>query len=127
MKLSVLMLIKAIIVFVFGIVFVLIPRNVMSFYGMTLQQDGALMTQFFGASFILLGIVLWAGRKASRNDVALKAIVLAVTVGDLIGFIVALLGQLRGVMNVFGWGNVALYLILALAFGYFLFTKPTES
>jgi hypothetical protein len=127
MKLSVLMVIKAIIVFVYGIAFVLVPARTMSLYGMTLQQDGALMTQFFGASFILLGIVLWSGRKAARSEVALKGIVLAVVIGDLIGFVVALMAQLNGVMNVFGWGNVAIYLILALAFAYFLITKPAES
>lgn len=127
MKLSVLMIIKAIIVFVFGIAFVLVPTTTMSIYGMSLQGGGALMTQFFGASFILLGIVLWTGRKAARTDVALKGIVLAVVIGDLIGFVVALMGQLNGVMNVLGWGNVALYLILALAFAYFLVTKPVES
>ena len=56
MKLSVLMVIKAVVVFVYGIAFVLVPVKTMSFYGMALQSDGALMTQFFGASFILLGI-----------------------------------------------------------------------
>ena len=127
MKLSVLMVIKAIVVFVYGIAFVLVPAKTMSLYGMTLQQDGALMTQFFGASFILLGIVLWTGRKAARSEVALKGIILAVVIGDLIGFVVALMAQLNGVMNVFGWGNVAIYLILALAFAYFLITKPAES
>lgn len=127
MKLSVLMVIKAIVVFVYGIAFVLVPAKTMSVYGMTLQQDGALMTQFFGASFILLGIILWTGRKAARTDVALKGIILAVVVGDIIGFVVALMAQLNGVMNVFGWGNVAIYLILALAFAYFLVAKPAES
>ena len=121
------MVIKAIVVFVYGIAFVLVPAKTMSFYGMTLQPDGALMTQFFGASFILLGIVLWTGRKADRTEVALKGIVLAVVIGDIIGFVVALMAQLNGVMNVLGWGNVALYLVLALAFAYFLVAKPAES
>ena len=127
MKLKNLMVIKAVVVFVFGIAFVLIPTTTMSFYGVTLAQGGALMTQFFGASFILLGIVLWSARNASRSDVALQAIVLAIVVGDLIGFIIALMAQLNGVMNVLGWGNVALYLILALGFGYFQFVKPANS
>jgi hypothetical protein len=127
MKLSVLMVIKAIVVFVFGIAFVLVPTRTMSLYGITLEPAGALMTQFFGASFILLGIILWTGRKAARSDVALKGIVLAVVVGDVIGFVVALMAQLNGVMNVLGWGNVALYLVLALAFAYFLIAKPAQS
>ncbi len=127
MKLNYLMIIKAVIVFIFGISFVLIPKTVMSFYGVNLGQGGAVITQFFGAAFLLLGIVLWSARNAPRADVALRAIVLAVVIGDTIGFIIALLAQLNGVMNVLGWGNVAIYLLLAIGFGYFQFVKPAKS
>ena len=127
MRLSNLMAIKAIIVVVFGIGFVLIPATVMSFYGVTLDPGGVYMTQLFGAAFILLGILLWFARTASASDVALRAIVLAVAVGDTIGFIVALRAQLSGVVNALGWVTVALYLLLALGFGYFRFAKPGVS
>ena len=127
MKLCNLMAIKAVIVVVFGIGFILIPTTLMSFYGLTLNPGGAVMTQLFGASFILLGILLWFAKNAPSSDVALRAIVLAVTVGDAIGFIVALLAQLSGMMNALGWVTVALYLLLALGFGYFQFVKPATS
>lgn len=127
MKLSNLMIIKAVIVVVFGVGFVLMPATVMSFYGVTLNPGGAFMTQLFGAAFILLGILLWFARNAPSSDVALRAIVLAVVVGDVIGFIVALLAQLSGVTNALGWVTVALYLLLALGFGYFQFVKPATS
>ena len=127
MRLSNLMAIKAIIVVVFGIGFVLMPATVMSFYGVTLDPGGVYMTQLFGAAFILIGILLWFARTASASDVALRAIVLAVAVGDTIGFIVALRAQLSGVVNALGWVTVALYLLLALGFGYFRFAKPGVS
>ena len=41
--------------------------------------------------------------------------------GDPIGFIVALIGQLGGVMNGLGWITVAIWLFLALGLGYFRF------
>jgi len=127
MTLKTLMTIKAAIVVVFGIGFVLIPETIMSYYDVRLNPGGAVMTQYFGAAFILLGIILWFARNASRSDVALKAIILAVVVGDVIGFIVALMAQLDGVMNGLGWTSVALYLIFALGFGYFQFIKPAKS
>jgi hypothetical protein len=127
MKLNVLMAIKAVIVIIYGIGFVVMPVTLMSYYGMSLGQSGAVMTQLFGASFILLGIVLWSARNAARSEVALKALVLAVMVGDLIGFIVTLLAQLNGAWNALGWGNVVLYLLLAIGFGYYHFVKPAES
>jgi len=127
MKLCNLMAIKAVVVVVFGIGFILIPTIIMSFYGLTLNPGGAIMTQLFGASFILLGILLWFAKNAPRSEVALRAIVIAVTIGDAIGFIVALLAQLSGMMNALGWVTVALYLLLALGFGYFQFVKPATS
>ena len=123
MKLSTLMAIKAVIVVVFGLGFILMPTTLMSFYGTELNAGGALMTQLLGASFILLGILLWLTKNAPGSEMALRAIVLAVFVGDTIGFIVALLGQLAGVANALGWLTVALYLFLALGFGYFQFAK----
>ena len=127
MKLCNLMATKAVIVVVFGTGFILMPTTLMSFYGLTLNPGGAVMTQLFGASFILLGILLWFAKNAPGSDVALRAIVLAVAVGDAIGFIVALLAQLSGILNALGWVNVAIYLLLALGFGYFQFVKPATS
>jgi hypothetical protein len=124
MKLSYLMAVKAVICVVFGIGMVLIPGPMFSLYGMTLTPGTSGIAQLFGAAFILLSILLWSARNAPGSDVALRAIVLAVVVGDTIGFIVALLAQLSGAMNALGWVTVAFYLLLALGFGYFQFVKP---
>jgi hypothetical protein len=40
-----------------------------------------------------------------------------------VGFVIALLAQLDGVVNSLGWTTVAIYLLLALGFGYFRFIK----
>ena len=127
MKLSQLMSIKAVITLVFGIGFVLVPKAVMALYGVTLDPAGAMMTQFFGAAFLLLSIVLWFARNAPYSEVTLQALLLAVVIGDAIGFIVALLAQLSGVANALGWLNVVLYLLLTLGFGYFRFIKKAAS
>jgi hypothetical protein len=127
MKLSNLMAIKAVVVSVLGISYVLIPNAIISLAGMTLNPGGVFATQLYGATFILLGILLWFARNAPRTEVALRAIVLAVVVGDVIGFIVSLLMQLSGIANALGWVEVAAYLLFALGFGYFQFVKPTSS
>jgi NAD/NADP transhydrogenase beta subunit len=127
MKLSLLMIIKALITVVFGIGFLLLPKAVMSLYGVTLEPAGAMMTQFFGATFILISIVLWLARNAPYSEVTLQALLLAIVIGDAIGFIVALMAQLSGVPNALGWLNVALWLLLALGFGYFRFVKKAAS
>lgn len=127
MKLSLLMIIKAVVCIVFGIAMLVVPAPLMAIYGMTLNPAGSLVTQFLGASFFLLATMLWLARNASRSEVALRAIVLAAFVGDTLGFVVALLGQLTGVANAVGWMIVALYFLLALGFGYFQLVKPADT
>jgi len=121
------MAIKAVIFVVVGILCILMPRTFMSLAGVTLDQGGAFTTQLLGAMLILISILLWSARNAPRSDVALRAIVLAVTIGDLIGFIISLLAQLNRVGNALGWIFVVLWLLLACGFGYFQFVKPANS
>lgn len=127
MKLNNMMAIKAVIFVVIGILCVLMPTTFMSLSGATLNQAGAFTTQLLGAMLILISVMLWFARNAPRSEVALRAIVLAVTIGDLIGFIISLLGQLKGVANALGWAFVVLWLLLACGFGYFQFVKPANS
>jgi hypothetical protein len=127
MKLNNLMAIKAVIFVIVGILCVLLPTTFMSLSGVTINQAGAFTTQLLGAMLILISILLWSARNAPRSDVALRAIVLAVIIGDLIGFIISLLAQLNKVANALGWIFVALWLLLACGFGYFQFVKPANS
>ncbi|MDE3091789.1 MAG: hypothetical protein KGJ80_20645, partial [Chloroflexota bacterium] len=61
-----------------------------------------------------------------KDSQALTAILLANLVGDALGFVLALLGQLAAVggINQLGWSTVVIYLLLALGFAYFQFVKP---
>ncbi len=126
MKLSTLMVINSVICAVFGIAFVLIPWQVFSLYGAG-EPNPALnyAGQLFGVSLVTIAVLTWSARNAGDSD-ARKAIVLALLIGDGIGFIVALIAQLGDIVNIIGWSTVAIYLILALGFGYFQFTKSSS-
>jgi len=125
MKLSNFLVVKAVISLVFGIALALAPAALMLLYGVTLDPPGILMARFFGACLIGIGLICWLDRSADRA--ALQGITLALFIGDSIGFIVALLGQLSGLMNALGWVNVVIWLFLALGLGYFRFLKPSAS
>lgn len=124
MKLSYWMAAKAIIEAIFGIGFVLMPAAVGTFFGMTLNPAGTLMAQLFGAAFIFGSVVLWMARNVPESDPAMRGIMTAVVISNIIGFVVTLLATLSGVWNVYGWLPVALYLVFGLAFAYFEFMKP---
>jgi hypothetical protein len=122
MKLSTVMILNTILAGVFGVAFVLVPGQVVSLYGIPADPILKYMAQLFGASLIALALLTWSARNATDSD-ARKGLVLALFVGDAIGFIVALICQLNNVVNALGWLNVAIYLILTLGFGYYQFAK----
>lgn len=126
MKLSYLMIVSAVVAVIFGIAFVLASGSLMALYGATLNPAGTVIAQLFGAALIGFAVVNWFARNAKEGE-ALRAIVLANLVSDTIGFIMALLGQLAGVVNALGWSTVVIYLLLALGFAYFQFMRPSAS
>jgi hypothetical protein len=125
MKISTFLIMKSIVCIVFGIGFVVIPTLTGSIYEITPDPDGLIMTRFFGAAFIGIGLILWLCKDADWST--LKGITLSLFIADIIGFIVALSGQLSGNFNSLGWMIVALWLFFALGLGYFRFLKPNKA
>lgn len=117
------MVAKAIVCIVFGIGFVLITGFLANLFGMEMGSGGIAMARLFGGAFIFEAVALWYGRNSSLSDAACRGIALAVVVSNTIGFIIALMATLSGVMNAFGWLPVVLYLVFALGFAYLLFIK----
>jgi hypothetical protein len=123
MKVNALMVVNAIVAGLFGIGFVLAPAQVLSQYGITTDAPFDLVGQLFGAALIGFAVLTWTARDATNSDAG-RAILLALFVADAVGFVVALIGQLGGIVNALGWSTVAIYLLLTLGFGYFRFAKP---
>lgn len=125
MKVTTFLVIKAIVSLAFGIALAVVPVALMSLYGVTLDPAGAFMARFIGACLIGIGLICWLGRSVA--DDARRGITLALFIGDTVGFIVALVGQLSGLMNALGWVIVAIWLLLALGNGYCRFLKLGSS
>lgn len=127
MTLRGLMIVNTIVAGLFGIGFVVAPGQVMGLYSTETGMVLELMCQLFGAALIGYAALSWLARNATDSE-ARRAIVLALFVGDLVGCVVSLIAQLGGVVNSLGWSTVAIYLLLAIGFGYFAFSaKPATS
>lgn len=122
MKLYVLFIITAVIAIVFGVVFVIIPTQVYSLYGIESNAMLNYMAQLFGAALIGIGLICWLSRNIAESEAG-RAIIFSIFIADAIAFITALIGQLNNVVNSLGWSTVAIYLLLSLGFGYFYFSK----
>jgi hypothetical protein len=126
MNLSLLMTINTVVAAIFGIAFVIAPGQAVSLYGVTADAPLRYTAQLFGSALLGFAVLTWMARKATASD-ARNAIVLALFVADGLGFVLALIGQLGGVVNSMGWSTVVIYLLLALGFGYFQFLKPAAT
>jgi hypothetical protein len=126
MKLKTLMIINTIVAIVFGVTFVIVPAHIYSLYDITANEQLIYMGRLFGATLIGFALLTWLAKNATDSD-ARRAIVYALFTADCIGFVVALIGQIGNVVNALGWLTVAIYLLLALGFGYFQFFKAVPS
>ena len=125
MKLHTVMVINAVAGIAFGLGFIFAPAQSLLLYGHAPTAGLSYLAQLLGAALLSFGLLTWAARNSGDSE-ARRAILLALVVGYTIGFVLALIAQIRGVENVFGWSTVATYLLLALAFAYFRFVKPAS-
>lgn len=118
--------VASIVAIAFGLGFVLVTLPLISLYNVTLNAGGVFVGQLFGAALIGFGVLNWFARTVTDSK-GVRAVVLANLVGDVVGFVIALVGQLTGVggVNQLGWSTVVIYLLLALGFAYFQFVKPS--
>ena len=126
MKLSTFMAIAAVLAFVFGLAFILVPAQTMSAYGVTLDAAGQWVGRYLGSAFLGIAVLGWLARNATQGD-ALRAILLGLFVLSVTGLVVAVLDRIYGSGNALVWSTVAIYLFLTVGFGYYQFSKPPSS
>lgn len=126
MKLKTLLIIKAIVCLCLGIPILFVPNFVYSIFGASLAAGGVFAAREYGASLMGNLMLTWFARD-SQESKARWAIVLALFVYDAIGVVISLIAVLSGVLNPLAWLVVALYLFLALGFGYFLIPVKKSS
>jgi len=125
MNIKNLMVLNSVVAIIFGVLFVIIPGETLSWYGVEAGMQINLMSQLFGAALIGIGLVTW-NAKNSDDSIARKAIIFSLFIADLIGFIVSLIAQLNNVVNALGWTTVIIYILLAIGFGYCHFSKSSD-
>jgi len=123
MNRSLFMTIAAIVGLLFGLAFIFVPAQLMSFYGVTLDTAGQWVGRYLGSAFIGIGVLTWLARNAPAGD-ALRAVVLGDFVVSVTGLVVAVLDKIYGTGNALVWSTVVIYIFLTAGFGYFQFVKP---
>ena len=115
--------VSAAITFPFGIASLLAPGVVASTFGNAMDADAALWANYYGAAVLCLAVIAWYGRSL-RDDVLQRRLALLLSLFYTINLAVSARAQAAGVVNEFGWINILLELLLAIAFGYFALRRP---
>ena len=122
-----LLMIKAAVCLVFGILLLFAPVALIGLLGGELRAAGVFTAREYGAALIGTLLLTWFAKGVNASD-ARRAILLDLLVYDAIGVVVTLQVVLSGVLNVLGWAIVAVYLFFAVGSGYVLFgqNRPQE-
>ena len=118
MKLNTVYIITAIVAFVFGIGFILLPVATFGLYGNTLEGQAIFLGRYFGAALLGYAFLAWLNRNSDS-----KSVTAGFFAAMVLGFVVSIYDAIAGTHNAMVWLNVVIYLLLALGFGYFSFMK----
>lgn len=124
MKFKTMMIIKALVCLVFGLGLLFLPDFVYGIFGAELTDAGRFAAREYSAAMLGILMITWLGRNAAESGLR-KGVIIGLTLYDAIGAVISVIAVLAGVISPLGWLIVALYLFLALGFGYFWVKPPT--
>jgi uncharacterized membrane protein len=124
MKLKTFLMIVAVVAVLFAIGLILAPGFMDATYGTGATPGEMLTDRMFGSALLALGVIAWLARDLTGASV--RPIITGSLIGEAVGFVVALMGTLSGVMNATGWTTVVIYLLFTLGFAYFQFVAPPK-
>lgn len=120
MSRSTYMAVAAVLALVFGLAFLLIPARLLDLYGIGTDEVGLYLARYVGSTYIGIGLIAWLARNAPEGP-ALRAVITGSFVLSAIGLVIAVFDALSGLGNALTWLTVAVYVFLAVGFGYLLF------
>ena len=116
MKLSTLFALAGALAILFGLSFLFAPSQTVAMYGFESTTPGwRYAAQSFGGALLGIGVMNWLARNAADSD-ARRAIVTGNVVTNVVGLVLAVIVQLQGVVNAFGWTSVVIFLLLSAGF-----------
>ncbi len=122
MGLKTLMIIKAVVCLIFGVILLFLPAWILGLLGSSYGPGAAITAREYGAALIGVLMLTWLARNA-EDSTARRAIITNLFVYDGVALIAMLILQLSGAMNALGWGVVFIYLFFTVTFGYYMFPQ----
>ena len=107
---------------IFGIGFLFVPGLMMDPMGVTLDETSTTFARLFGTLIISVPVLLFFVHKSASTEFR-RGVVYCIFTYLLLSTILLLITQLKGLMNIMGWGIVILHFVFMLWFGYYLINQ----
>ena len=124
-KFKILLTINAVLAAVSGIACMVMPDQLLAHYDVNLPSMGLVVYQFWGATLLGLGLLIWLFRDTSDHNLQWK-ISLSLFITNALCCVMAVRGQYAGA-NSRGWSMVILFGLFALIYGVLALMKPRKT
>jgi len=125
MKLRNLYLLNTVVSLGFALGFFLMSPFLLGLFGMDDTAEARTLAQLIAVELVVGGVTTLLARDVTDAK-ATRAINTGNFLAGVIGTVIALRATLTGVMGAFGYVVTAVYLFLAVAFGYFQYMKSSR-
>jgi hypothetical protein len=115
-----LFIINAIILGASGIFAVMMPARVCELYGVSINPEVMMMSQYAGLGSVAAALLAWFTRKVN-DSLALRGLTLALLITHGLGAVISIQNTITGVIEL-GWPIALLYSIFTIAYGYYFVT-----
>lgn len=125
MKHKLLFLVGAIVLFIYGLLWLVIPAVGLNLHGHDVQVNdlASIIARYWGSAFVGIGIILWVARFGQSDSIAVRGILYGGFVMCVTGLVAAIIDMLFGNPNALIWLSIILYAIFSVWFGLLVFKK----
>lgn len=125
MKHKLLFTLTAIVMMIFGLLWLVIPTVGLRLFGHDAVTNDLASTiaRFWGSAFVGLAVLLWMARLGQSDSIAVRATVYGAFVVAVTGLFAAIMDMLFAGPNAMIWLSIALYAIFSVWYGIVAFKK----
>lgn len=115
----------AIVLFIFGFLFLIAPVPGLRMYGYDISAADLAPTiaRYWGSAFVGVAFILWLARFGQEDSVGVRAINYGGFALSFSGLIVSILDVISGGPNALIWLTIALYAVFSVLYGLLLVKK----
>lgn len=125
MKHRTLFLVGAIVLFVYGLLWLVLPAVGLNLHGhdVVASDLASVIARYWGSAFVGLGVILWLAKEGDADSIAVRAIISGGFVMCVTGLVAAIIDKMQASPNALIWLSIGLYALFSIWFGALLFGK----